>query len=220
MLSALRIKNLAVVADLALELEAGLNVLTGETGAGKSIVIGALNLVLGERADRTLIRAGAESCAVEAVFDIAAVQKPIETFLEQNGLEPCENNQMLLKRTFTASGQNRQFINGSPATLQTLQRLGEFLVDIHGPHEHQSLLHSARQLAILDAYGALQKNRQAFTDLVRKHGDAQAAQAALIVDERTYAQQLDLLRHQVREIQTARFQPEEEAQLEQEHQRA
>src|SRR5688572_32415811 len=128
MLSALRIKNLAVVADLALELEPGLNVLTGETGAGKSIVIGALNLVLGERADRTLIRAGAESCTVEAVFDIAAVQKPIENFLEENGLESCENNQLLLKRTFTLSGQNRQFINGSPATLQTLQRLGEFLV--------------------------------------------------------------------------------------------
>src|SRR5436190_9824080 len=101
MLTTLRIKNLALVADLTLELQPGFNAITGETGAGKSIVIGALNLVLGERADRTLLRAGAESCTVEAVFDVAKLRAPLKSFLEENGLEPCEDHQLVLKRTFT-----------------------------------------------------------------------------------------------------------------------
>ncbi|HMJ65635.1 MAG TPA: DNA repair protein RecN [Candidatus Binatia bacterium] len=220
MLSVLRIKNLAVVADLTLELESGLNILTGETGAGKSIVIGALNLVLGQRADRSLIRAGAESCTVEAVFSTKGLKAPIASFLEENGLEPCDNNQLLIKRSFTTAGQNRQFINSSPTTLQTVSALGEYLVDIHGPHDHQSLLHTPRQLAILEAYGSLQGPRATFGDLVRQHAEATARKAELIVDERTYAQQLDLLRHQVKEINATGLRPEEESQLEQEHQRA
>src|SRR5512136_1220724 len=138
MLTTLRIKNLALVADLTLELRPGYNVITGETGAGKSILIGALGLVLGERADRTLIRSGSDSCSVEAVFDIRRLAAPLAGFLEQNGLEPCEDKQLLLKRTFTSAGANRQFINGSPATLNVLAGLGEWLVDIHGPHDHQS----------------------------------------------------------------------------------
>src|SRR5437667_6288088 len=113
MLTALRIKNLALVADRTLELQAGYNVITGETGAGKSILIGALNLVLGERADRTLIRSGADSCTVEAVFDIGGLKAPLKTFLDENGLEPCEEQQLVLKRTLTAGGVNRQFVNGS-----------------------------------------------------------------------------------------------------------
>src|SRR5687767_328070 len=164
MLTTLRIKNLALVADLTLELQPGLNIITGETGTGKSILIGALNLVLGERADRTLIRAGAEACLVEAVFDVSQIG--IKDVLDANGLEPCENNQLLIKRAFAASGTNRQFINGSPATLAVLTQIGEALVDIHGPHDHQSLLHSAKQLAILDAFGDLQKPRAQFAELV------------------------------------------------------
>src|ERR1017187_4459838 len=115
MLTTLRIKNLAIVADLTLELQPGCNVLTGETGAGKSIVIGALNLVLGERADRTLIRGGSDSCSVEAVVDVRRLKAPLKSYLEENGLEPCEEHQLVLKRTFTSAGTNRQFINGSGA---------------------------------------------------------------------------------------------------------
>jgi DNA repair protein RecN (Recombination protein N) len=219
MLGTLRIKNLAVVSDLTLELQPGLNILTGETGAGKSIVIGALNLILGQRADRTLIRGGAESCTVEAVFDTKRL-KALGGFLVGNGIETADDGQLLIKRTFTAAGQNRQFVNGSPTTLQILERLGGFLVDIHGPHDHQSLLHSARQLAILDAYGLLDGAREKFTKLVTEHASVAARKAELIVDERTYAQQLDLLGHQVKEITAARLQPDEETTLEQEHQRA
>src|SRR5262252_7206595 len=152
MLTTLRIKNLALVEDLTLDLQPGYNVITGETGAGKSILIGALSLVLGERADRSLLRSGSDSCSVEAVFEITRLEPMLKDFLEQNGLEPCEDHQLVLKRSFTSAGANRQFINGSPTTLNSLAAVGEFLVDIHGPHEHQSLLQPARQLAILDAF--------------------------------------------------------------------
>jgi DNA repair protein RecN (Recombination protein N) len=247
MLTTLRIKNFALVSDLTLELQSGCNVITGETGAGKSIIIGALNLVLGERADRTLIRSGEESCAVEAVFDVSGMgissserRSPdrqvsraseragretvapslLGKFLEDNGLEPCEENQLLLKRIFTAGGTNRQFVNGSPTTLNILAAIGEWLVDIHGPHDHQSLLHPARQLAILDAFGGLEKEREAFGELVRRRDTLLNEKSALIVDEKTYTQQLDLLRFQVREITGAHLRPEEEKSVEEEFNRA
>ena len=246
MLTTLRIKNLALVADLTLELQPGCNVITGETGAGKSILIGALNLVLGERADRTLIRSGSDSCSVEAVFDISqsgfgvrgqakrdpalgqaelggsskapsslrsagalqsGARAKLDAFLEENGLEPCEENQLVLKRMFTSAGANRQFVNGSPTALAALATIGEWLVDIHGPHEHQSLLHASKQLAILDAFGGLQAEREVFGELVRQRSEIEAQKAALIVDEKNYAQQLDLLRFQVNEITSARLQP-------------
>ena len=220
MLTTIRIKNLALVADLTLELRPGYNAITGETGAGKSIIIGALNLVLGERADRTLIRAGSDSCSVEAVFDVSRLRNISKSFLEENGLEPCEDHQLVLKRVFTAAGANRQFVNGSPTTLAVLTTLGEWLVDIHGPHDHQSLLHASKQLAILDAFGGLQPQRDSFAALLHRRAALEAEKAALIVDEKTYAQQLDLLRFQTGEITAARLQPGEENSIQQEHQRA
>ncbi|MBN8248406.1 MAG: AAA family ATPase, partial [Verrucomicrobia bacterium] len=220
MLTTLRIRNLALVVDLTVEFEAGLNVLSGETGAGKSVILGALNLVLGQRADRTLLRAGAEACTVEAVFDVPGLRDTLEPFLSENGLEPAESGQLLLKRTFTSGGANRQFINGSPTTLDRLATLGDWLVDLHGPHEHQSLLQPARQLAILDAFGGLEERVEAFGDLVRRRAAVETARQALVVDERTYAQQLDLLRFQVQEIESARLEVTDEADLEAEYRRA
>jgi len=168
MLTTLRIKNLALVTDLTIELRPGYNVITGETGAGKSILIGALNLILGERADRSLIRSGSDACAVEAIFDVCRLKAPLKRFLEENGLEPCEQDELVLKRTVTIAGANRQFVNGSPTTLSVLATIGEWLVDIHGPHEHQSLLHPARQMTILDAFGNLENLRESFGELVRR----------------------------------------------------
>ena len=220
MLTTLRIKNLALVTDLSLELQPGYNVITGETGAGKSIIIGALNLVLGERADRTLIRSGEDHCSVEAVFNVTGIKAPLKTFLEENGLEPCEDNQLVLKRSFTANGVNRQFVNGSPTTLNTLAAIGEWLVDMHGPHDHQSLLHPARQLAILDAFGGLEPQREAFGELVHRRTALETEKSALVVDEKTFVQQLDLLRFQVQEITGARLNPDEELEVEQAHRRA
>ena len=220
MLTTLRIKNLALVEDLTLELQSGYNVITGETGAGKSIILGAINLVLGERADRSLIRSGAESCSVEAVFDVKNLRAPLKDWLQESGLEACEEYQLVVKRTFTATGTNRQFINGSPTTLAALSAIGEWLVDMHGPHDHQSLLHPAKQLAILDAFGRLEDERKAFGELVHRRAGLEAAKAALVVDEKTYAQQIDLLRFQVQEIIAARLQPGEDALVEQEFLRA
>jgi DNA repair protein RecN (Recombination protein N) len=220
MLTTLRIKNLALVPDLTLELQPGCNVITGETGAGKSIIIGALNLVLGERADRTLIRSGSDNCSVEAVFDVKKLRAPLKNFLEENGLEPCDENQLVLKRTFTSAGTNRQFVNGSATTLNVLATIGEWLVDMHGPHDHQSLLHPAKQLVILDAFGELENEREAFGELVSQRTVIEADKFSLVVDEKTYAQQLDLLRFQVQEIFGARLHPDEEKSVEENFQRA
>lgn len=220
MLTSLRIKNLALVEDLTLELCSGYNVITGETGAGKSIIIGALKLVLGERADRTLLRAGSDSCTVEAVFDIHDLDAPLPRFLEEHGLEPCEDHQLHVKRVFTAAGSNRQFINGTATTLGTLVSIGDWLVDMHGPHDHQSLLNTARQLDILDTYGDLAEKRDAFDALAWQHSELLSQKAELIVDEKTYAQQLDLLRFQTQEIKAAQLQVGEDERIEEEHQRA
>ena len=220
MLTTLRIKNLALVEDLTVELRPGYNVITGETGAGKSILIGALSLVLGERADRTLIRSGSESCTVEAVFETRGVAAALAGFLEENGLEPCEGPELVLKRTVTASGANRQFINGSPTTLAVLEKLGALLVDIHGPHEHQSLLHPSSQLAILDAFGTLEPERETFRRLLGDRAELERQKAALVVDEKTYMQQLDLLRFQAEEIGAAQLKPDEEEHLEEQYRRS
>jgi len=219
MLATLRIKNLALVSDLTLQLQPGYNAITGETGAGKSIIIGALHLLLGERADRELIRAGCDNCSVEAVFE-GALADNLKTLLEENGLEPCTDHQLLLKRVLTASGGNRQFVNGSPATLHTLAEVGREWVDMHGPHEHQSLLHPAKQLDILDAFAGLKPEREKFAGLIQKQSGLESEKSALIVDEQTYARQLDLLRFQCHEIAAAKLQSDEEAQLTEDLQRA
>lgn len=219
MLRTLRIKNLALVEDLTWEPGPGYNVITGETGAGKSILIGALELVLGERADRTRLRSGADSATVEAVFDVGSLKIPLAAWLEENGLEPCEEGRLVLKRTVTAAGVNRQFVNGTPTTLAVLKRLGDWLVDIHGPHDHQSLLHPGRQMDLLDAHGGLQELRGRFAQACQERARLEQQKAALVMDEAAHARQVDLLRHQVREITEARLQPGEEETLASLHQR-
>jgi len=220
MLTTLRIKNLALVEDLTLELQPGYNAITGETGAGKSIIIGALNLVLGERANRGLIRSGADQCTVEAVVDLRRVKAPLAALLDEHGLEPCDDHQLLLKRVFSSSGSNKQFINGSPTTLNVLAAVGDWLVDMHGPHDHQSLLHPSRQLALLDAFAGSESDVQTFGDLLASRAQIETAKADLVVDEQTYQQRLDLLRFQVREINEANLNPDEDEELNAEHQRA
>lgn len=220
MLTHLRIRNLALVADLSLELRPGFNAITGETGAGKSILIGALNLLLGQRADRTLVRAGCEACAVEAVLEARDLRAPLAAFLTEHGLEAGEDGVLLLKRTFSVAGANRQFINGSPASLQTLESLGDWLVDIHGPHDHQSLFQPARQLELLDAHASLGEPREAFAERYERRERLLAERAALVVDEQAHARQLDLLRHQVQEIAAARLEAADEEALANEHERA
>ncbi|MDA7645508.1 DNA repair protein RecN [bacterium] len=220
MLTTLRIKNLGLVDDITLELGPGFTTMTGETGAGKSMIIGALNLILGQRADRKLIRSGTDLCVVEAVFDLGKIRAPIASFLEENGLEACEQNQLMIKRTVASSGNNRQFINHSPASLNLLTTLGRWLVDIHGPYDHQSLFDQQTQLEVLDAFAGATKKRQDYGAAIAQIKALQREKEALITDEQSYAQQLDLLRFQTHEIASARLDQVDEESLEDEFQKA
>lgn len=220
MLVALRIKNFALVEEAMIEFSPGFNAITGETGAGKSILIGALSLLLGERADRSMLRSGADSCAVEAIFNIGKISKLVNRFLESAGIEPSQDNQLIIKRTLTVSGATRQFVNGSPVTLSTLSALGNLLVDIHGAYEHQSLLSPACQLDLLDAFGGLENHRQAYSKLVEKLSQINNQIQSLVMDEQTFARELDLLRFQVDEISKANLQVGEDIQLEEQYNRA
>ena len=222
MLVSLRIRNLALIEDLTWELGPGFNTLTGETGAGKSILIDALSLLLGERADKSLIRTGAESCAVEAELEIhdAARRKEIHAALEEIGAEPCEGATLLLKRTVTATGANRQFANGSPVPLQGLKSIGDLLVDVHGPHDHQSLLATEKQAELLDAYGKLGPLRDACAKAFRAARDIEEERAALDLSEAEREQRLALLQHQVKEIASAQMKPGDDERLENEHRAA
>src|SRR5256885_17073500 len=149
-LNLLRIKNLALVEELEWQIAPEFTAITGETGAGKSIIIGALQLLLGERADKSLIRTGADTCSAEAVFTGKELQR-LNPQLIEAGIEPCTDD-LIIKRSLSATGTNRQFINGSPTTLSILKNIGDALVDLHGPHDHQSLLSPPKQLDLLDSF--------------------------------------------------------------------
>jgi DNA repair protein RecN (Recombination protein N) len=212
LLQLLRIKNLALVEDLEWEIAPGFTAITGETGAGKSIIIGALQLLLGERADKSLVRTGAEMCTVEAIFHGNDCAKWNAQF-DQSGIEPSEND-LILKRSLSLAGTNRQFINGSPTTLANLKELGDDLVDLHGPHDHQSLLSPERQLDLLDAFANAGEARGKFGKIFRQARALEAEHAALNTAETAREQELDLLRHQVKEITSANLSAEEEMQIE------
>jgi DNA repair protein RecN (Recombination protein N) len=203
MLQTLRVRNLALVEDIAVEFQSGLNVITGETGAGKSVIIGALGLLLGDRADKTLIRAGADQCVAEAVFQLAD-SGSIDAILDEAGLPACENGQLLIRRTIAPNGSGKNFINDSAATLQALKRVGELLVDMHGPYDHQSLLNPEFQLDILDAFGHLWDAREAYEKPYAMARDLQAQRKELEgASEQEVAQQIELLAFQVKELEDA-----------------
>lgn len=210
LLNLLRIKNLALVEDMEWLLAPGFTAITGETGAGKSIIIGALQLLLGERTDKSLIRTGAEQCTVEAVFD--GDVRSLDSLLENAGVETADG-ELLLKRGFSAAGTNRQFINGSPTTLAVLKQLGNELVDLHGPHDHQSLLSPEKQLALLDGFAHAEEARRGFQQYYRCWQSLVAEHASLGTAETAREQELDLLRHQVSEITSANFRAGEEEEI-------
>ncbi|MCE0521504.1 MAG: DNA repair protein RecN [Methylacidiphilales bacterium] len=222
MLVSLRIRNLALIEDLTWELGPGFNTLTGETGAGKSILIDALSLLLGERADKSLIRSGAEACSVEAEITLAdeARLRQVNAALGEIGAEPCEGRTLLLKRSLSAAGTNRQFLNGSPVPLQGLKSVGDLLVDVHGPHDHQSLLATEKQAELLDAYGKLSPLRAACSSAYGALREIEQERAALEMSESEREQRLALLQHQVKEIESARLEPGEDERVENDYRAA
>jgi DNA repair protein RecN (Recombination protein N) len=210
-LNLLRIKNLALVEDLEWQIAPGFIAVTGETGAGKSIIIGALQLLLGERGDKSLIRTGADLCTVEAVFSGDDVRK-LNPQLVEAGVEPCET-ELLVKRTLSGSGANRQFVNGSLTTLSILKGLGDELVDLHGPHDHQSLLSPERQLNLLDSFARAKERLEEYREHFRQLQLLTEEHAALNTVETAREQELDLLRHQINEINSASLVAGEEGEI-------
>src|ERR1700757_2187766 len=210
-LTLLRIKNLALVEELDWQMGSGFIAITGETGAGKSIIIGALQLLLGERADKSLIRTGADLCTVEAVFSGNDLRK-LNPQLVEAGIEPCESD-LILKRTLSSSGTNRQFINASPTTLSVLKNLGDELVDLHGPHDHQSLLSLETQLNLLDSFARAEEQLLEYRTHYRHLQTLLAEHAALNTAETAREQELDLLRHQIAEIESAKLVASEEEEI-------
>src|SRR5690606_4120783 len=214
MLVELRIQNYAVIDRLAVRLAPGLNVLTGETGAGKSIIVGALSLLLGGRASADVVRTGEERAVIEGVFDVEGRAEVLE-LLDAQGLE-AEDGPIILRREVAAEGRNRAWVNGSATTAAVLGEIGRRLVDLHGQHEHQTLLRSDEQRAILDAFAGAEalaaETRAAYDRLV----GARRALEDLDRRRREVEQRADFLRFQAEEIERAQLKEGEEEALEEE----
>lgn len=210
MLRELRIKNLAIIDDATVNFESGLNALTGETGAGKSIIIDALCLALGERASGELIRSGEKEAVIEAFFDIRPelLNHSAQLHLNDIGIDIEEG--IIMKRIISAQGKSRAYINDSMVNVQTLSEISRSIIDVHGQYEHQSLLMPDNQLNLLDAYGGLLAERREVTELYEKQSDLMHKIQALIEKEKERAQRLDVLRFQINEIESANLKTGEE----------
>jgi DNA repair protein RecN (Recombination protein N) len=218
MLRELRIRNFAVIESVTVPFGPGLNVLTGETGAGKSMLIDAILLVRGARAQTDVIRTDAETATVEAVFDVEP-RGPVANVLDEAGLA-LEDGQLVVRRELARGGRHRAFVNDSAVTVALLERLGDHLVEVHGQHEHQRLLEPARQLELLDRFADAEDLRERVASLVGKYRAAREAVERTRAAARDRAQREDLLRFQLSELDGARLRPGEEDELRQERRRA
>ncbi|EXI68379.1 MAG: Recombination protein N [Candidatus Accumulibacter adjunctus] len=216
MLCRLTIRDFVLVDRLELDLQAGFGTLTGETGAGKSILVDALAFVLGERADSGLIRSGCERAEVTAEFDLAGAPAAAAWLLAH---DLDTQTGLLLRRVVDRSGRSRAYLNGSPATVQQLREVAESLVDIHGQHAHQSLLRSDAQRALLDGHARLESLQVEVSAAWRSWQKARAALAAASDGAEALARESEQLEWQVRELQTLAFCHDEWALLNQEHKR-
>jgi DNA repair protein RecN (Recombination protein N) len=216
-LAHLSVRDFAIVARLDLDLKAGMTVLTGETGAGKSILIDALGLTLGERASTNVVRKGAERAEVVAVFELEPGCDAARYLAEQDLVSA--DHECILRRIIGSDGRSRARVNGRPVPLQTLRELGDFLVDIHGQHEHQSLLKSAAQRRILDEYAGHQEPLEGLAALHDQWQTTRAAIEKLSGGPEQHAQRLDFLRYQVKELDSLDIRDGELENLDKEHRR-
>ncbi len=217
MLIELSITDFAIIDQLRIPVEPGLNALTGETGAGKSIIIDALGAVLGERVGPDVVRTGAKQARVEATFDISDLLKrnDFRSDLEEHGVEPDEGT-LILSREISAAGRSTARINGRAATVGTLDWLGSLLVDIHGQSDHLSLLQVSSHLTVLDRFGGLEAAREEFGQRVHELRLLQSRIADIDSSSRELAHRVDLLTFQLREIEDAKLRPGEDDELENE----
>lgn len=213
MIKILEIQNYALIENLHVEFDRGLNIITGETGAGKSIVVDALSLILGERADSDAVRRGAEKSIVEAVFEPVG-NKKLKLLFDENKIE--WNEQLILRREVSTKGQSRCFINDSPATLALMKEVGNLLVDLHGQHEHQSLLRPETHIDFLDDFGRLIELRDKFSDAYHRALQIRAQIYALQTKEQQIQEKRALYEFQMQEIDSLQPQAGEEESLLQE----
>ncbi len=200
MLTSLKIENVAIIESAAIEFGCGLNVLTGETGAGKSIVIDSINAILGERTSRDIIRTGAQSAKVYAVFE--DVNERVRNFLDENGID-CEDGVLIINRTLSREGKNVCRINGAPVTVSMLREIGGELIDIHGQHDNQSLLSPEKHCGFVDSFAG---NSDLIADYRKKYGrlcEIRSKLKKLTTDESSKSQRIDFLTYQIDELEKA-----------------
>lgn len=207
MLKEIRIQNFAIIENLVVNFESGLNVLTGETGAGKSIIIDALNLLLGGRADTDSIRTGETNALVEGFFQIS--NKETLSLVQEIGVEP-EDGELHIKRQVSNSGKNRCFLNDSQITVSTLAKIGDRLVDLHGQHDHQTLLHPEIHVDLLDLFGKSKQGRDAYSKEFLEYQKLVKNLQSLNTNEQERLQREEFLDFQISEIDAANLSEEEE----------
>ncbi len=211
MLDCLYIENIAVFEQATIQFHTGFNVLTGETGAGKSLIIDAINAVLGERTSRELVRTGSDTARVTAVF--TEISPWAEQQLVQLGFAPDDDGSMLITRTIAAEGKSSATVNGRPATAALLREIGKVLLDLHGQHENQRLLSADQHLAYLDRFGDLASLREDYTAAYREWKRVKTELSNADIDEQEKARRLDILRYQIDEIEAADLKAGEEDDL-------
>lgn len=214
MLNELHIQNYVLIDRLVIHFRPGLNILTGETGAGKSILLGALSLVLGERGDHTVIREGCAECTVSALCTLDE-DSPAREWLERRGIA-LEMNQLLIRRVVKKRGRGGVFIQAIPVTLQELSDFTTLLLDIHGQHAHQSLLRPGAHRVLLDNYARLTEQVREIMSMYSELSTLTKRYEKLNSYRNTHRHELELLQHAVQEIRSANLQPREEEELERE----
>ncbi|NTV25027.1 MAG: DNA repair protein RecN [Chlorobiaceae bacterium] len=213
MLQSLYVRDFALIDELSVEFAPGLTIITGETGAGKSILMGALNLVLGERASAELVRSGASKAVIEATFT-GSHYETVAPQLEEAGIE-C-TPELILRRDIAASGQSRSFINDTPCPLSLLKQVGRELVDLHGQHDHQLLLHPETHAGMLDGFGQLKDEASRYHSLLQRYRQLRRTLDELLAQAAALREKRDFIEYQYRELESAGLATGEEASLEEE----
>ncbi|MCC5894591.1 MAG: DNA repair protein RecN [Alkalibacterium sp.] len=219
MLESLMIKDFAIIQDLALEFKKGMTVLTGETGAGKSIIIDAVGLLAGGRGSSEFVRFGSKKCILEGQFSYQPSES-LSSLLQQNAIEE-EEHTLLIQREIFTTGRNVCRINGSMVTIAVLKEIGSHLIDIHGQNEHQELMVSENHIHLLDHFGPkeLESTKRAYQTVYREFRQLGKERKEWVVNEQELVQRMDILKYQVEEIKSANLQPNEEEELKEEEQK-
>ncbi|MCX5799850.1 MAG: DNA repair protein RecN [Candidatus Eisenbacteria bacterium] len=214
MLKQLTISGLAVVKELSLEFEPGLNVLTGETGAGKSIIVGAIGLVVAEKAGSEIVRTGEKAARIAGVFEMGRSRGVLRE-IEAAGIE-SDSDEVVVKREISSEGRTRAYLNGEPVSLNVLKRIGDLLVDFHGQHEHQSLLRKSTHVDLLDAFGSTRELRGKVWEVCLSLRQTRDELERFLSGQREVQAQIEFTRFQVSDIESAQLKEGEEERLEEE----